>query len=127
MGTTEKKGITMRKLSFHWDGSTFRAGLITARAKMAVIVLVVCASAAAASPAQTFTSLHSVDFTDGGSPLAGLVQGTDGNFYGTTNVGGDAKNCFGACGTVFKITPKGVLTTLYKFCTLTNCTDGDSS
>jgi uncharacterized repeat protein (TIGR03803 family) len=56
--------------------------------------------------------------TDGRSPQ-GLVQATNGNFYGTTNGGG--ANSFG---TVFKITPAGVLTTLYSFCSLTNCADG---
>ena len=54
-------------------------------------------------------------------PLAGLVAGTDGNFYGTTLSGG--ANSFG---TVFKITPAGVLTTLHSFCAQTGCTDGQS-
>ncbi len=64
--------------------------------------------------------------TDGASPLAGLVQATDGNFYGTTQQGGDA-NCtitFGLCGTVFKVTPSGTLTNLYSFCSKSNCADG---
>jgi uncharacterized repeat protein (TIGR03803 family) len=47
---------------------------------------------------------------DGGGPLAGLVQGSDGFFYGTTPDGG--KN---SMGTVFKINPSEVLTTLYSF------------
>jgi hypothetical protein len=46
------------------------------------------AATAIASPAQTFTTLASFDGTDGYNPVAGLVQGWDGNFYGTTNVGG---------------------------------------
>ena len=49
-------------------------------------------------------------YPDGGSPNAGLVQGTDGNFYGTTSAGGVA-----AVGTVFKLTPAGVRTTLVQF------------
>jgi uncharacterized repeat protein (TIGR03803 family) len=73
------------------------------------------AATAIASPAQTFTTLHSFDgtFPDGGTPLAGLLQGTDGNFYGTTKGG----YCTGVslCGTVFKITPGGTLTTLHRF------------
>ncbi len=59
--------------------------------------------------------------TDGSYPIAGLVQGTDGNFYGTT-MGGGANDA----GTVFKLTPTGALTTLYSFCTQTSCTDGDA-
>jgi len=35
-----------------------------------------------------FTLLHSFDSTDGSGPVAPLVQGSDGNFYGTTVVGG---------------------------------------
>ena len=57
--------------------------------------------------------------TDGVGPVAGLVQGTDGNFYGTTSSGGAHSG-----GTVFKITPGGILTTLYSFCALANCADG---
>jgi uncharacterized repeat protein (TIGR03803 family) len=49
------------------------------------------------------------------APVAGaLVQGHDGNFYGTTEQGG-SNTYVNTCGTVFKITPTGVLTTLYKF------------
>jgi uncharacterized repeat protein (TIGR03803 family) len=79
---------------------------------------------AISSPAQTFTTLLSFNGTDGANPYYGsLVQGLDGNFYGTTNQGG--ANCapYG-CGTVFKITPGGTLTTLYSFCAQTNCPDG---
>ncbi|GEM_PF-1671957 len=47
---------------------------------------------------------------DGSYPDAGLIQGNDGNFYGITS--GDAA---GKAGTVFRITPSGVLTTLYSF------------
>jgi|HubBroStandDraft_6_1064221.scaffolds.fasta_scaffold224528_1 uncharacterized repeat protein (TIGR03803 family) len=56
---------------------------------------------------------------DGALPQSALVQASDGNFYGTTVIGG-AQNQ----GTVFKITSSGVLTTLYSFCSKTNCTDG---
>jgi uncharacterized repeat protein (TIGR03803 family) len=65
----------------------------------------------------TLTTLHS--FTgpsDGSSPYAGLVQATDGNFYGTTYLGGAGSACGSVgCGTVFKITPAGTLTTLHSF------------
>ncbi len=59
--------------------------------------------------------------TDGTSPAAGLAQGTDGNFYGTT-YGGGANNG----GTVFQLTSNGTLTTLYSFCAQggSSCVDG---
>jgi len=62
---------------------------------------------------------------DGGEPT-GLVQATDGNFYGTTHIGGSQMLfCQSVpCGTVFKITPSGTLTTLYRFCSQFPCTDG---
>src|ERR1700685_2165784 len=64
-------------------------------------------------PAQTFKSLKSFDNTDGAFPWATLVQGNDGNFYGTTQNGGNTA-CDLGCGTIFKITPNGKLTT-FKF------------
>jgi uncharacterized repeat protein (TIGR03803 family) len=59
---------------------------------------------------------------DGYFPASGLIQGADGNFYGTTQLGGAEKG-----GTVFKITSKGKLTTLYNFCSQTKCADGSAS
>jgi uncharacterized repeat protein (TIGR03803 family) len=70
------------------------------------------------TPGGTYTNLYS--FTgppDGAQPIAELVRGTDGNFYGTTANGGTSTNssCFGGCGTVFRITPGGTYTNLYSF------------
>jgi uncharacterized repeat protein (TIGR03803 family) len=48
-----------------------------------------------------------------------LVQATDGNFYGTDSTGGANEY-----GRVFKMTPRGELTTLYSFCSQTDCSDG---
>jgi uncharacterized repeat protein (TIGR03803 family) len=64
------------------------------------------------TPSGTLTVLHSFDGTDGEKSFAALVQGTDGNFYGTTSFGGGNANF---SGTVFKITPSGTLTTLHSF------------
>jgi uncharacterized repeat protein (TIGR03803 family) len=72
-------------------------------------------------PAQTFKSLASFDFTDGAGPQAGLVQATNGDLYGTTGGGG-----LNSSGTIFKMTPRGVLTTVYNFCSLANCADGSN-
>jgi len=69
----------------------------------------------------SFCSQGGANCTDGSSPFAGLVQATNGNFYGTTLSGGASTYClvgygYGTgCGTVFKITPSGTLTTLYSF------------
>ncbi|MGO8931069.1 MAG: choice-of-anchor tandem repeat GloVer-containing protein [Limisphaerales bacterium] len=57
-----------------------------------------------------YTNFHSFDKTDGAFPSAGLVEGSDGNFYDTTTSGGTYTN-----GTVFRIGTNGVLTTLYSF------------
>jgi uncharacterized repeat protein (TIGR03803 family) len=77
----------------------------------------------------TLTTLHSFcalsNCPDGNQPDS-LVQATDGNFYGTTFYGGAIGNefCSSGCGTVFRITASGALTTLYNFCSLANCADG---
>src|SRR2546423_15557318 len=49
------------------------------------------------------------------SPRAGLVQGSDGNFYGTTVSGGAHGGSYGGFGTVFRVTTNGTLTTLASF------------
>jgi uncharacterized repeat protein (TIGR03803 family) len=68
----------------------------------------------------TFCSLPNC--ADGNSANGGLVQGTNGNLYGTTvNYGANGKG-----GTVFQITPTGTLTTLYSFCAKANCADGEN-
>ena len=92
------------------------------------IALLFCTAIAIGSPAQTFTTL--VDFNrakDGAYPYyESLVQGVDGNYYGTTWQGGYLQ-CDGTnegCGTVFKVTPEGLHITLYNFCTQINCADG---
>ncbi|MGA9778380.1 MAG: choice-of-anchor tandem repeat GloVer-containing protein [Limisphaerales bacterium] len=65
-----------------------------------------------------YTNLHSFDNNDGEYPQAGLVQGSDGNFYGTTFGGGTS----GGYGTVFKISTNGAFNSLFTF----NYTDGDN-
>src|SRR5205823_1861995 len=66
------------------------------------------------SPTGSETNIYhfGLPFGDGRHPYASLVQGSDGNFYGTTEVGGT--NLCG-CGTIFRITPSGTYTTLYSF------------
>src|SRR5579864_9462124 len=97
-------------------GSMEKFGL----SKMACMIFVVCAATAIGAPAQTLTTLHSFDSLDGAFPNAGLVQGTNGELYGTTFRGGTSTACTFGCGTVFKITTTGKLTTLHSF----DSTDG---
>jgi uncharacterized repeat protein (TIGR02543 family) len=85
------------------------------------IAFVFCLSAVIHSQAQTLTTLAAFNGANGSTPYAGLVQGTDGNFYGTTDLGGANNE-----GTVFKITSTGTLTTLYSFCAQDGCTDGEN-
>ena len=87
--------------------------------KIVCIVFVFCAAGVIASPAQTLTTLVNFDWANGANPQSSLTQGTDGNFYGTTQNGGAYTR-----GTVFKITPSGALTTLYSFCSQSSCMDG---
>src|SRR5258706_12213817 len=61
-------------------------------------------------PAGELTKVVSFNGTNGSSPEAGLLEGSDGNFYGTTSAGGASNK-----GTVFKVTPAGELTTLVSF------------
>jgi len=70
--------------------------------------------------AQTFTIPFSFDGTNGGYPTGALIQGADGNLYGTTKYDDGANGG----GTIFKITPGGAQTTLYNFCSQTGCADG---
>jgi uncharacterized repeat protein (TIGR03803 family) len=79
--------------------------------------------------AGTLTTLASFDGANGRYPDFGsLIQGTDGDFYGTTVAGGATTVCgnTNGCGTIFRVTPRGRLTSLYSFCTQLNCADGSS-
>jgi uncharacterized repeat protein (TIGR03803 family) len=95
-------------------------------ATFACLVFVFCAATATVSAAQvTVTALVTFDGTNGSNPSnMVLAQGADGNFYGVTEYGGANNSCYQGCGTVFKMTPSGTLTTLYNFCAQANCADG---
>jgi uncharacterized repeat protein (TIGR03803 family) len=88
-------------------------------------VFLLWVTAAASLPAQTFTTLLDFSNGDGAGPGAALLQGTNGSFYGATEFGGPYLTmCLIGCGTLFEITPSGTLTTLYNFCSESNCADG---
>jgi uncharacterized repeat protein (TIGR03803 family) len=64
------------------------------------------------APNGVLTILVSFDGSDGSNgsgPVGTLTEGNDGNFYGATYGGGNQN------GMIFKVTPKGILTTLYQF------------
>ena len=111
------------------------ASVISVVLALLLVSLAICAPAARAQSWGEVV-LHSFAGTDGADPEARLIQGSDGNFYGTTEVGGanpngfqSASNTLNGPGTVFKLTPSGRLTTLYSFCSVADpinghCTDG---
>jgi len=75
-----------------------------------------------------YTFCSQSDCADGSGPSAPLIQGTDGNFYGTTTFGGNTSGGTATgWGTIFQITPNGTLTTLYTFCSESGCADGGRS
>jgi uncharacterized repeat protein (TIGR03803 family) len=73
-----------------------------------------------------FTQLYSFcpnsGCADGRIPN-GIVEGPDGNFYGTARAGGGG-NVNGGAGTIFSISPTGQFKVLYTFCSQANCADG---
>jgi uncharacterized repeat protein (TIGR03803 family) len=77
---------------------------------LTVGVLAMASVAPCAHGDVTLTTLVSFSGTNGANPGAGLVQGKDGNFYGTTVVGG--ANGYGS---LFQLTRSGTLATLISF------------
>jgi uncharacterized repeat protein (TIGR03803 family) len=84
-----------------------------------------CGTIFTMTPAGSITTLHNFNKIDGIGPT-GLVQGNDDQLYGTTYSGGAPQplSCQpnGGCGTVFKSSTKGVLTSLHTF----NYVDGST-
>jgi uncharacterized repeat protein (TIGR03803 family) len=86
------------------------------------------------TPTGAFTILHTFSgIADGGVPT-NIIQGSDGNLYGTTAYGGSGQclviygngisdEAIVGCGTIFRITASGVFTSLYSF---TGGSDGNS-
>jgi len=77
------------------------------------------------APAQAFVTVHSAAQTaaDPGN-YYGMIQATDGNFYGYAYANKIEDGYATNVGQIFRLTPAGVFTTLYSFCSQTNCADG---
>ena len=90
-----------------------------------LLALAIPALVVAQNPALNYTILYAFTGADGTSPLAAVVQDSQGNLYGTTAAGGNLGTCsnfYGAgCGVVFKLSPSGAQTVLHAF---TGGTDG---
>lgn len=75
------------------------------------------------TPEGTLSVVHSfIPGNDAGYDPTALTLGVDGNFYGAAASGGTPSNsCPSGCGTIYKMTPAGVVTTLYSFCPQNYC------
>jgi uncharacterized repeat protein (TIGR03803 family) len=96
------------------------------RSLSTLVLLVFLTFATIAVPAaqgQGFSVLHAfAGGSDGFDPIYGsLILDASGSLYGVTSLGGGGA-CSGGCGTVFKVSPSGVMTILYGFTGAT--TDG---
>jgi uncharacterized repeat protein (TIGR03803 family) len=76
-----------------------------------------CGTVFKITTAGKITLIYQFDQTHGAGPLGPVIQGTDGNFYGTTSAGGTS-----GLGVAFKLTSAGVLTVVHNF----NGTDGET-
>jgi uncharacterized repeat protein (TIGR03803 family) len=116
---TRKTGVALRFSLPNRDVAP-RSG---AQWKLLTIILAVfLACTATLTDAQTFTTILTFDGSDGAAAISGLVQGTDGSFYGTSVYGGPTG--WPSNGTVFKVSPNGAITTLPQFCLASRCVDG---
>jgi uncharacterized repeat protein (TIGR03803 family) len=107
-GAFPQGGVTLGT-DGNFYGTTYEGGSVTAGAVFKV------------TQSGTYTTIYSfTGGSDGAYPYAPPVEGNDGNFYGTTTAGGNTTACGGGCGTIYKITPAGTLTTLHQF----DITDG---
>jgi uncharacterized repeat protein (TIGR03803 family) len=126
---TTPDGILTTLHSFdHTDGDSPQAGLIqatdgsfygtTANGGSSNNCPGGCGTVFKFTPGDGLKTLYNFKGSDGLYPYSALVQATDGNMYGTTALGGDLA-CDGSpshgCGTIFKITPAGNVTTLHSF------------
>ncbi len=104
-------------------------GRMRLRARLAALAGAALLASAGMAQAAAIKVLHRFAHTNGSpshyahgaNPYAELLQASDGNFYGTTAYGGTGKcpniyeGGYTGCGTIFRMTPTGTVTTLYSF------------
>ena len=78
-----------------------------------------CGTVSRVTPSGNYSVLYAFDGRHGSYPTS-LIQGADGNFYGTAEYGGTSNDNGGCqvgagCGVIFKLTPTGDYTILYSF------------
>ena len=98
-GSSDPVGSLVQGIDGNFYGATSGGGIGSGAGTMFKI-----------TPGGKLSTLYQFDYTHGSAPYAGPMEGTDGNFYGTTYSGG----VYGA-GTVYKMTPQGHLSVLYSF------------
>ena len=81
-----------------------------ARALASLVGLILVGGARVASPQPTQVLHEFTGYTSAEGPTAPLILASDGNLYGTTKQTGEAHR-----GTIFRMTPSGVVTTLHSF------------
>ena len=116
-------GIGFQSIIVGSDGNIFGTAAVGGMSCLSSLVNSAgntCGTIVEVTPSGTLTALYQFPDDAAGSYPSALIQGTDGNFYGTTADGGAGTCTFGkgdlpGCGTVFELTPAGVLTTLYSF------------
>ncbi len=123
-GSTPRAGLT-QALDGSFYGATSQGGDLSCTFGGDVG----CGTIFQLAPDGTLTILHTFEGTDGSAADMAPIQATDGNIYGTTNLGGaglDCQNGYDGCGTIYQITSNGEFTKLYDFCTQggQDCPDG---
>jgi uncharacterized repeat protein (TIGR03803 family) len=86
---------------------------------LALACAAIAFSLTVSAQAQTLTYLAQFNGTNGTYPYGSLIQATDGNFYGAARSGTLLYD------EIFRVTPTGQISSLYTFCSLPDCADGE--
>ena len=117
---SEPMGTLVLGSDGNYYGTTYAGGVYNSQSGSTFGTIFRMTSAGALTTLYSFCPSGDI-CTDGQNPEAGLIQAEDGDFYGTTTLGGAH-----SAGTVFKISTSGTFTTLYSFCSLRTCIDGSN-